>query len=112
MPDTGSQAQSDSGEQRASERLDSWKEIAAYLRRDVRTVQRWERSEGLPVHRHLHDKQGTVYAYQSELETWWRGRQARIDSGASERSAAAPGATVGNESPGAAQRSSRPRRRW
>ena len=38
-------------EGRAGERLDSWKEIAAYLRRDVRTVQRWEERESLPVHR-------------------------------------------------------------
>ena len=34
------------------DRLDSWKEIAAYLNRGVRTVRRWEREEGLPVHRH------------------------------------------------------------
>ena len=40
------------------DRLDSWKEIAAYLDRDVTTVQRWERREGMPVHRHLHDKLG------------------------------------------------------
>jgi len=32
-------------------RLESWKEIAAYLGRDVRTAQRWERLGGLPVHR-------------------------------------------------------------
>src|SRR3954470_21465886 len=52
-------------------RLDSWKEIAVYLGRDVRTVQRWEKKEGLPVHRHLHEKLGTVYAYKSEIDTWW-----------------------------------------
>ena len=39
------------------DRLDSWKAIATYLKRDVRTVQRWERKEGLPVHRHLHASQ-------------------------------------------------------
>ncbi len=38
----------------AGDRLDSWKEIAAYLRRSVRCVQRWERTEGLPVLRHQH----------------------------------------------------------
>ncbi len=38
------------------DRLDSWKEIAAYLNRDVTTVQRWEKREGMPVHRHLHDR--------------------------------------------------------
>ena len=37
---------------RSSDRLDSWKEIAAYLNRDVTTVQRWEKREGMPVHRH------------------------------------------------------------
>ena len=35
----------------ASDRLDSWKEIARYLNRDVRTVQRWEETGGLPVYR-------------------------------------------------------------
>ena len=50
----------------ARERLDSWKEIAAYLKRDARTVRRWEKSEGLPVHRHVHLKKPTVYAYEQE----------------------------------------------
>ena len=58
----------------AEERLDSWKEIAAYLNRDVTTVQRWEKREGMPVHRHLHDKRGSVYALTSELEAWARSR--------------------------------------
>jgi hypothetical protein len=57
------------------ERLDSWKEIAAYLKREVRTVQRWERLEGLPVHRHQHQKRGSVYALKSELDAWQRRRQ-------------------------------------
>lgn len=57
------------------DRLDSWKEIAAYLRRDVRTVQRWEKKEGLPVYRHQHDKLGSVYAYKGELEAWFNTRQ-------------------------------------
>ena len=51
-------------------RLDSWKEIAAYLNRDARTVQRWEKSEGLPVHRHVHESLATVYAYTAELDAW------------------------------------------
>ena len=42
------------------DRLDSWKEIANYLNRDVTTVQRWEKREGMPVHRHLHDRIGSV----------------------------------------------------
>jgi Tol biopolymer transport system component len=56
------------------ERLDSWKEIAAYLNRDVTTVQRWEKREGMPVHRHLHDKRGSVYAARAELDAWARSR--------------------------------------
>lgn len=55
-------------------RLDSWKEIAAYLNRDVTTVQRWEKREGMPVHRHVHDKRGSVYASRAELDEWIRGR--------------------------------------
>ncbi|MDA2939283.1 hypothetical protein MYX75_13610, partial [Acidobacteria bacterium AH-259-A15] len=56
-------------------RLDSWKEIAAYLQRDVSTVMRWEKKEALPVHRHMHDKRGTVYAYRSEIDTWLANRR-------------------------------------
>src|SRR6185295_12659897 len=54
----------------SGDRLDSWKEIAAYMRRDAKTVQRWEKREGMPVHRHLHDKAGSVYAFRSELDAW------------------------------------------
>ena len=68
-------------------RLDSWKKIAAYLKRDVSTVQRWERREGMPVHRHLHDKLGSVYAFRSELDAWWASRSAKL---AREDSAAEP----------------------
>jgi TolB-like protein/Tfp pilus assembly protein PilF len=63
------------------ERLDSWKAIAVYLGRDVRTIQRWERRDHLPVHRLQHSKLGSVYAYTSELDAW---RQAR-DPGVSEK---------------------------
>src|SRR6187401_1727936 len=67
-----------------SDRLDSWKEIAAYLKRSVRTVTRWEREEGLPIHRHLHSKSGSVYAYKAELDEWWTNRGAQIDRRSSE----------------------------
>jgi hypothetical protein len=60
-----------------ADRLDSWKEIAAYLNRDVTTVQRWAKREGMPVHRHLHDKMGSVYASRVELDAWARGRNLR-----------------------------------
>jgi TolB-like protein/Flp pilus assembly protein TadD len=58
-----------------SDRLDSWKEIAAFLRRDVRTVQRWEKKEGLPVQRHHHDKLGSIYASRAQLTEWFNTRQ-------------------------------------
>jgi len=51
-------------------RLESWKEVAAYLGRDVTTVRRWEKREGLPVHRLHHSRLGSVYAYTSELDEW------------------------------------------
>ncbi len=56
-------------------RLDSWKEIAAYLQRDVTTAIRWEKKEGLPVHRHRHRTRSSVYAYPSELDAWRDGRR-------------------------------------
>ena len=61
-------------EKALEDRLDSWKEIASYLKRDVTTVQRWEKREGMPVHRHLHDRMGSVYASRAELDAWTRSR--------------------------------------
>src|SRR4051812_33017045 len=63
-----------------SNRLNSWKEIAVYLSRDVRTVQRWEKKEELPVHRHLHEKAGSVYAFKSEVDRWWSNRRPKLES--------------------------------
>jgi hypothetical protein len=59
------------------DRLDSWKEIAAYLNRDITTVQRWEKREGMPVHRHQHDRRGSVYAFRADLDTWVRSRNSQ-----------------------------------
>jgi DNA-binding transcriptional regulator YiaG len=53
-----------------SDLLDSWKEIAFYLGRTVRTVQRWERLEHLPVRRHRHQRSGTVFAFKHEIDEW------------------------------------------
>lgn len=72
-------------------RLDSWKEIAAYLGRDVTTVQRWEKREGMPVHRHLHDKRGSVYAVPAELDSWRESRKLRLEQ---ERPEIAPDSTL------------------
>ncbi len=67
-----------SSETPPSERLDSWKEIAAHFDRDVTTVQRWEKREGMPVHRHLHDRAGSIYAFTPELDEWARSRKVRV----------------------------------
>ncbi len=56
------------------DRLDSWKEIASYLQRTLATVRRWEKEEGLPVRRHVHQKKASVYAYRSEIDTWLANR--------------------------------------
>jgi Tol biopolymer transport system component len=61
--------------QSPEDRLDSWKEIATFLGRGIRTVQRWEREEGLPVHRLAHEKRGTIYARREELTAWWESRR-------------------------------------
>lgn len=60
-------------------RLESWKLIAAYLNRDVRTVRRWEQQERLPVHRHQHRKRGTVYAYTAEIDAWLNSRSSNYN---------------------------------
>ena len=53
-----------------SDRLDSWKEIASFLHRDARTVRRWERERGLPVHRVPGGERSGVFAYSRELQSW------------------------------------------
>jgi Tol biopolymer transport system component len=92
------------------ERLDSWKEIAGYLNRDESTVQRWEKREGMPVHRHVHAKRGSVYAYRAELDAWWQGRRQQLEP------KRADGAEIAPEpqppvAPGHSERESRERRR-
>ncbi len=55
----------------SEDRLNSWKEIAAYLKCSERTVRRWE-EEGLPVRRHPHKAKAAIYAYRTEIDAWWR----------------------------------------
>jgi TolB-like protein/Tfp pilus assembly protein PilF len=71
MHTSSRQTSSEHQEDQPNQRLESWKEIATYLKRGVRTIQRWEKEEELPIHRHVHDKLGTVYASRSELDAWW-----------------------------------------
>jgi hypothetical protein len=82
----------------AEVRLDSWKEIATYVKRDISTVQRWEKREGMPIHRHVHDKRGSVYALSSELDAWLLGRQ-RLEEEEKGRRAEAPVDTEGDHEP-------------
>ena len=78
----GSQPPTGPSDPSASERLDSWKEIAVYLRRDESTVRRWEK-EGLPVHRHCHKKKASVYAHKSEIDAWWTNGRSRLGAAGS-----------------------------
>lgn len=54
----------------SSNRLDSWKEIAAFLKRDTRTAMRWAENHGMPIHRYPGHKQPRVFAYRTELDVW------------------------------------------
>src|ERR1051325_2889065 len=99
-----------SPERPSADRLDSWKEIAAYLKRDVTTVQRWEKREGMPVHRHVHDKIGSVYAWRSELDAWTRSRH--VDALAARTR---DGGAISDEDAGSIAAAAEPRipsRRW
>jgi len=51
-------------------RLDSWKDIAAYLGRDIRTVYRWEKERGLPIHRLPGGQRRAICAYTTEIDEW------------------------------------------
>lgn len=60
--------------------LVSWKEIASFLNRAERTVKRWERERGLPVHRVPGGERGGVYAYPSELRDWLKGKSSELEA--------------------------------
>jgi len=60
---------------RGEEYLDSWKAIARYLGRSVRTVRRWEQELGLPIRRQMHHASASVYALAPELDAWRRSRE-------------------------------------
>ncbi len=87
--DGGSEVHPVTGE--ADDHLIGWKAIAAYLGRDIRTVQRWEQAEQLPIHRLEHQRQGSAYALRSELDEW---RKRRTSDRPQEAAAEAPGRLV------------------
>lgn len=95
-------------ERRPEGRLDSWKEIAKHFNRDVTTVQRWERREGMPVHRHLHDRLGSVYAFRTDLDAWAKSRNLRATP-EDEPAAPSPGPASPSQGPAASTSAAR---RW
>ncbi len=100
-------------EKTPEDQLDSWKEIAAYLGRDVTTVQRWEKSEAMPVHRHVHDKRSSVYALTSELDAWRQSRKPRLDENNHPQTQNERTASAGTSSETVSKPSSAPgKRRW
>ena len=78
MSDSSNQPPIPSAWSDTENRLDSWKEIAVYLERTPATVRRWEKEEGLPVHRHVHHKKASVYAYCSEIDNWRKNRSSAL----------------------------------
>jgi len=62
------------------ELLTSWKEIANYLGKGVRTVQRWEAMLGLPVIRPADSRSGIVMARPGDLEAWLVNGRRRLQS--------------------------------
>jgi tetratricopeptide (TPR) repeat protein len=69
---------SDTTNDAAHDILDSWKAIADHLNRDVRTVQRWEKREALPVHRHAGSIRA-VFAYRAEVDRWWAAKRGELE---------------------------------
>jgi tetratricopeptide (TPR) repeat protein len=71
-------------EEGSNARLDSWKQIAAYLGRGERTAKRWEVDRSLPVHRVPGGGRGSVYAFPAELDEWLNSANAEESGEASE----------------------------
>jgi TolB-like protein len=57
----------------ADDVLDSWKAIAQYLNKDIRTLQRWETNRDIPG-----GDRPSVFALRSELDAWRRGRTIHV----------------------------------
>jgi|SRR5437764_354390 len=67
--------------------LNSWKEIARYAGRGVRTVQRWERDLGFPVRRPRHKQRSAVVALPPEIDAWFLKASHRAENGAAQHTA-------------------------
>src|SRR5262249_1680494 len=66
-------------------RLDSWKEIADYLKRDIRTAIRWEQERGMPVHRVPGGKRQAVFAFTDEIDAWLLSQEPQPSSETAQR---------------------------
>jgi hypothetical protein len=81
-----STSRSNAEDRRLGRRLDSWKEIAAYLGKVERTVKRWDAGRGLPIHRVPGGGRASVYAYTAELDKWLKSTKALESEAALEAS--------------------------
>jgi phage terminase Nu1 subunit (DNA packaging protein) len=63
--------------------LNSWKEIAEYVGRGIRTLQRWERDHGFPVHRPSGKQRSAVFAVASEVDRWLKTRPLLVQNSGS-----------------------------
>jgi Tfp pilus assembly protein PilF len=59
-------------------RIDGWKAIAHYLKRERTTVMRWARDRDMPVHRLPGNGSTSIFAYTEELDHWFA--RSRIDT--------------------------------
>jgi phage terminase Nu1 subunit (DNA packaging protein) len=92
--------------------LDSWKEIAVYLGQEVRTAQRWERREGLPVHRHSHAQGNSVWAFKHEIDAWLHSRDRAASKAAPQEECSEAAAESLNATPLTAARTPAKSRSW
>lgn len=88
----------------ASHILNGWKEIALYIGRGVRTVQRWETLAGLPVHRPQGRNRSAVVAFTEQLDWWLVQTPVRALDGGKASGFTAPKVPLGATTSGLQQR--------
>lgn len=78
-----SRMETESTVQHQLEILSGWKDVASYMGMGVRTVQRYERHQGLPIRRPAGNIRASILAVKNELDAWVIARPVRetlIDS--------------------------------
>jgi len=65
---------------KTSDVLQSWKEISVYIKRSVRTCQRWENDAELPVHRPRATRRSPVFSIPAELDLWMKQQRVRTQA--------------------------------